>query len=199
MPETEAIKEAEAKLADADEPAPEKIKKKRGRKPAADGAPSKPKTKRNLDNPPVHDMIVEALDVLRDRKGTSLQAIKRYMEENFKIDSSKLSPFIRKALVNGVEDGRIIRTRGTGAFGRFKVKITKPAMIKKRQAPENYAELPMTNKRSRPNAPKKEKAAAAPIEKDASPKQKSTKPSKVETPKPSPKKGPKSKKGRKKN
>ncbi|XP_058465483.1 histone H1A, sperm-like [Malaya genurostris] len=193
MPETEAIKEAEAaKPEDVGEPLPEKTKKKRGRPAAADGT-AKPKVKRNLDTPPVHDMIVEALDVLRDRKGTTLPAIKRYMEENFKVDSTKLSPFIRRALVNGVNDGHIIRTRGTGAMGRFKVKTAKPTMLKKRQAPQDYTELPMIKKRSRPTMPKKEKVAP---EKDESPKQKSTKPSKVETAKSSPKKAPKPKKGR---
>ncbi|XP_053686044.1 histone H1-like [Sabethes cyaneus] len=182
---SEGLKTADAETASQDK------KKKRGPKPKEKS--DKPKPKRsNLDNPPIHDMIVEALETLKERKGVTLQAIKRYLEENYKVDSSKLSAHIRRALLHGVDDGHIIRTRGHGAMGRFKVKIAKPSMIKKRQAPEDYVELPMT-KKSKPRATKTPPKKVESVQDNtSSPKQKSTK-SKVEV---TPKKGPKPKKGR---
>ncbi|XP_055527773.1 histone H1B-like [Wyeomyia smithii] len=182
---------AESKAADSELPSQDK-KKKRGPKPKEKS--DKPKPKRsNLDTPPIHDMIVEALETLKERRGVTLHAIKRYLEENYKVDASKLSARIRRALLHGIDEGHIIRTRGHGAMGRFKVKTTKPSMIKKRQAPEDYVELPMVNRQSRPankRAPKK--VDSSPVD-TSSPKQKPTKPSKAEV---TPKKGPKPKKGR---
>ncbi|XP_065077916.1 histone H1-I-like [Ochlerotatus camptorhynchus] len=127
---------------------PEKKPRKSRKKSAKDEGGEKPKKPRprNTDNPPVHDMIIEALDVLDERKGVTLYAIKRYLEDNYHVDMTKVAVHVRKVLKNGVDNGDIIRTRGVGAMGRFKVKHTKPTMLKKRCAPEDYQQLPYINK-----------------------------------------------------
>merc|ERR1711944_359068 len=70
------------------------------------------------------------IEGLKERKGSSLVAIKKYIATNYKIDPSKHSHFIKKALTSGVEKKTIVQTKGTGASGSFKlakVEVKKPA------------------------------------------------------------------------
>ncbi|EAT41720.1 AAEL006665-PA [Aedes aegypti] len=76
---------------------------------------------RTLKNPPVNEMVKSALKALKNRKGSSLYAIKRYIGANYECNVAKLSPFIRKALKAGIEKGTLIRTTGIGASGSFKL------------------------------------------------------------------------------
>ncbi|XP_055591082.1 histone H1A, sperm-like [Uranotaenia lowii] len=102
----------------------------------------------SLDKMQIHDQIIEALETLKERKGASLIAIKRYLEDNYKTDTQRQSAHIRKIIIDGVESGDIIRTRGVGAFGRFKIApTTKKITIKKRKAPEDYQEIPAVKHR----------------------------------------------------
>uniref|UniRef100_A0A1Q3EVE2 Putative histone h1 n=1 Tax=Culex tarsalis TaxID=7177 RepID=A0A1Q3EVE2_CULTA len=107
--------------------------------------PGRPKGKAKLtgfETPPIHDMVIEALETLQDRKGVTLQAIKRFTEENYKVDLQRQGVRIRKAVLAGVESGDIIRTHGAGAAGRFKLKPFKVVVANKRAAPEDYVQLP---------------------------------------------------------
>merc|ERR1712061_519613 len=74
-------------------------------------------------------MVKAAIEGLKERKGSSLVAIKKYIATNYKIDPSKHSHFIKKALTSGVEKKTIVQTKGTGASGSFKlakVEVKKP-------------------------------------------------------------------------
>ena len=55
---------------------------------------------------PVHprtsEMVGNAIKSLKERGGSSLQAIKKYIAVNYKVDSEKLSPFIKKYLKSAV-------------------------------------------------------------------------------------------------
>ncbi|EAT35970.1 AAEL011906-PA [Aedes aegypti] len=81
------------------------------------------KAKKPSTHPPVNDMVVAALNALKERHGTSLQAVKKYIGANYKCDLTKLSPFIKKALKSGVAKGALVQTKGTGASGSFKLKV----------------------------------------------------------------------------
>ena len=76
-------------------------KKKAAAKPKA--APSHPKTT---------VMIVAAIKALKDRKGSSLPAIKKYIAANYKVDTVKLAPFIKKGLKSLVEKKALIQVMG---------------------------------------------------------------------------------------
>ncbi|XP_058827240.1 uncharacterized protein LOC131687205 [Topomyia yanbarensis] len=91
------------------------------------------KPKQPAAHPPVNDMVLAAIKTLKERNGSSLQAIKKYIAANYKCDVAKLSTFIKKALKSGVEKGKLIQTKGTGASGSFKIKADakKPAVGKK--------------------------------------------------------------------
>ena len=72
-------------------------------------------------HPPVAQMVNAAISTLKERKGSSLAAIKKYMAANYKVDAAKLSPFIRRYLKKAVTDGKLVQTKGTGASGSFRL------------------------------------------------------------------------------
>ena len=54
---------------------------------------TKPKAKPT--HPPTAAMVVAAVKALKETKGSSLPAIKKYIAANYKVDIVKISPFIR--------------------------------------------------------------------------------------------------------
>merc|ERR1712036_136319 len=80
-------------------------------------------------------MVVKAIEDLKERKGSSLAAIKKYIGANYKVDLAKVSVFIRKALKSGIEKKTLVASAGMG--GRFKIAKTeskpKPKKMPRRQ------------------------------------------------------------------
>merc|ERR1712172_15591 len=104
-------------------------------------------------HPPSSVMIVKAIEDLKEKKGSSLASIKKYIGANYKVDLTKLSVHIRRALKSGIEKKTI--TASAGMAGRFKI-------AKAESKPK-----------AKPKTPKKVKT----------PSKKKTKPSKKATPK----------------
>lgn len=52
-------------------------------------------------------MVTSAIKELKEKKGSSLPAIKKYLASNYKVDPAKLAPFIRKFLKAAVVNGTI--------------------------------------------------------------------------------------------
>ena len=90
---------------------------------------SKGKAKAVPTHPKVSAMVTSSISALKERGGSSLQAIKKYMSANYKVDVEKLSPFIRKYLKSAVAAGALVQTKGKGATGSFKLsaKSDKPS------------------------------------------------------------------------
>uniref|UniRef100_A0A1A9ZPV1 H15 domain-containing protein n=1 Tax=Glossina pallidipes TaxID=7398 RepID=A0A1A9ZPV1_GLOPL len=65
-------------------------------------------------------IVTEAI-ILVERGGSSLLAIKKYINGTYKCDSQKLAPFIKKYLKTSVASGKLIQTKGKGASGSFKL------------------------------------------------------------------------------
>lgn len=88
---------------------------------------------------PVHprtsEMVSNAIKSLKERGGSSLQAIKKYIAANYKVDSEKLSPFIKKYLKSAVASGELVQTKGKGASGSFKLAAAKPEKVAVAAAP----------------------------------------------------------------
>ncbi|XP_060864371.1 histone H1A, sperm-like [Metopolophium dirhodum] len=83
-------------------------------------------------------MVTSAIKELKEKKGSSLPAIKKYLAANYKVDPAKLAPFIRKFLKAAVANGAVVQTKGTGASGHFKlsvaeVKAKKVVVAKKKE------------------------------------------------------------------
>ena len=129
-------------------------------------APKKTKSsKKKPRTKPVHprtsEMVVNAIKSLKERGGSSLQAIKKYIAANYKVDSEKLSPFIKKYLKTAVASGELVQTKGKGASGSFKL-----AAAKTEKAP-----VPTAPARGRAaSAPKAKKQSAAKVKKAKAPK-----------------------------
>ncbi|CAM1154412.1 HIST1H1A (predicted), partial [Pycnogonum litorale] len=85
--------------------------------------------------PTTSAMVMNAVKTLHDRNGSSLSAIKKFLTSEYKVDVSKRSSLIRKCLTTAAADGKLVRTKGTGANGSFKLssadKTTKKTSPKK--------------------------------------------------------------------
>ena len=66
--------------------------------PKKKAAPKKPAT-----HPTTAVMVAAAITALKDKKGSSRAAIKKYIAANHKVDIVKLGPHLKKALKAGVE------------------------------------------------------------------------------------------------
>jgi len=164
---------------------------------AAAAASKKPRTKPS--HPPTSDMVNAAIKSLKERGGSSLQAIKKYISANYKVDAEKLAPFIRKYLKSAVASGALTQPKGKGASGSFKLSVKsegKPAATgaKKTAAAAKKPAKPKGEKKAKPAAAKKaavKKPAAAAAKKAKKSPSKAKKVAKPPTKKP---KSPKPKK-----
>lgn len=142
------------------------------KKKAKATAAKKPKTAPS--HPKVSEMVVESISTLKERGGSSLQAIKKHITANNKVDIDRLTPFIRKYLRQAVENGTLVQTKGKGANGSFKIggaapksKTEKPKekKVKKETATPKKAKTPV-KKALKPKAKvaeKKKPAAKKPV------------------------------------
>lgn len=112
------------------------------KKSKAKTAAKKPKTAPS--HPKVADMVVDAITNLKERGGSSLQAIKKHIGANHKVDLDRLTPFIKKYLKSAVVSGSLVQTKGKGATGSFKLsasgqKTKKPVKEVKKVAKKETA------------------------------------------------------------
>ena len=128
-------------------------------------------------HPPVATMVVAAITALKERNGSSLAAIKKYIAGNYKCDVAKLAPFIRKFLKKAVEDGKLKQIKASYKVDKTKVekpkkKPTKKPAAKPKKAKKAKAKTP--KKASKPKKVKTPKKAAAKPKKPAAKKVKKT-------------------------
>ena len=132
------------------------------------------KPKAPAAHPPVATMVVAAITALKERNGSSLAAIKKYMAANYKCEVAKLAPFIRKFLKKAVEEGKLKQVKASYKVDKTKLEKPKKKPAKKAAKPKK-AKSPKkkTTKAKKPKTdkPKKEKAA----------KKKTAKPKKAKT------------------
>ncbi|VDP91591.1 unnamed protein product [Echinostoma caproni] len=128
------------------------------------------------NHPPYGDMIKHAVKELKERNGSSRQAITKFIKAHYKVDE-KAENHIRRALVAAVKSGKLVHTKGIGASGSFKLaekamkaKAAHPKAVKKPKTPKK------TVKKVRTVTPK---AAGAKKPKSVKPKT----PKKAKTPK----------------
>merc|ERR1712087_1011447 len=106
-------------------------------------------------------MIAAAIAALKDRTGSSRQAILKYICANYKVDAAKAGQHLRMALKAGIKKGtlKMAKESGKGA-GCFKlVKVEKPKKAKKAVKPKKPAAKPK-KAAAKPKAAKKAPAKA---------------------------------------
>ncbi len=129
-------------------------------------------------------MIKTAIVSLKDRKGSSRQAIEKFIKANFAVGETMAGP-LKLALKKGVEKGTILQVKGKGASGSFKLakvdkvvkkpaakKVAKKAPVKKAvakkvKAPKPSAAAKKPAKKAAAKAAKKAPAKKAPAKKPA--------------------------------
>ena len=134
----------------------------------AEKAKSKPKP---AEHPKYSDMIAAAIVALKERSGSSRQAILKYISANYKV-GDHAGTHLKLALKRGVTSGALKQVKGTGASGSFKV-ADKPKVAKKKPAAKNPAakKTPAKKAAKKPAAKKTPKKA-----KKATPKKAAKKP-----------------------
>merc|ERR1712096_283604 len=116
------------------------------------------------DHPTWEVMTITAVTALKTRKGVSAQAMRKYLEANYKVKDGFKTHF-KAALKKLVADGTVVQMSGVGASGSFKLgKVVVPKNVKK-PAPKKVA-------------PKKKAAAKNPAKKAATKKSAAKKPAK---------------------
>ena len=137
----------------------------------SDGSPAKKAEKKKAapkkpaDHPKYSEMIAAAITALKERTGSSRQAIVKYISANYKVGDSA-GTHVKLALKRGVASGALKQVKGAGASGSFKnvekakPKAKKPAAkkpaAKKVKKPAAVAKKPAAKK-----TPKKAKKPAA--------------------------------------
>jgi len=172
------------------------------------------------EHPAYEDMIVGAVKALNDKKGSSRQAIVKYIKSNHKVPEN-VELRIKLALKRMEKKGSLTHTKGSGASGSFRVteskkptkkltkqkpkKVKKPAAAKKTAKPKSTKKVksPAKQKKSKPKTAKKATTEKKPKKPD-SPKKAAASPKKApqgktakNVKKDSPKKTKASKKGKK--
>merc|ERR1711887_447629 len=128
---------------------------------------SKPKAP--AAHPKYSVMIAAAITTLKDRTGSSRQAILKYICANYKVDAAKAATQVRLALKRGVAKGalKMARASGKGAGSYKLVKVAKAKKVKKAKKPAakkakkpKAAKKPAAKKAKKPAAKKAKKPAA---------------------------------------
>lgn len=142
--------------------------------PAAAGAKAKKprktgaaKPKKASDHPKYSQMIKDALGVLKERGGSSRQAILKYIVKQYRLagDEKTINAHLKLALRAGVKNGTLKQSKGTGASGSFRIGEKKTSEKKAKPVKKAGAAKPKKvrkPKAAKPSGTKKPKAAGSP-------------------------------------
>ena len=125
------------------------------------------KPAKKAEHPTFAVMIAAAVASLKERKGSSRQAIEKYICANYKV-GPKYSSHFKMALRRGVENGALVQTKGAGASGSFKLAKAEPVKkptVKKPVAKKTVAKKPAAKKAPAKKVVKKTPAKKAPAKK----------------------------------
>ena len=145
------------------------------------------KPKKPSDHPKYSEMVGKAISALKERGGSSRQAILKYIMANFNVgkDAKPVNARLKLALRSGVKNKNLKQAKGTGASGSFRigeVKVAKkPTKAKKAAKPK--AAKPKKVKKPAAKKAAVEKKAAKPKSKKPAVKKAAAKPKKAKTPK----------------
>merc|ERR1712178_372103 len=124
------------------------------------------KPKAPAAHPPYANMIKAAIKALGDKKGSSRQAILKYVCANYKVDAAKAASRVRIALKKLVDSKAIVAAAAAGkkGSGSFKLPAKEPKAAKPKAAKKPAAKKPKAAKKPAAKKPaaKKPKAAKKP-------------------------------------
>ena len=119
---------------------------------------TKMSTKKSSAHPTYAEMISSAISTLKDRTGSSRQAIAKFVCANYEVDADKAALHLRRALKKGVEDG-VFKTARKSGKGAGSYKLVLVVKKKKKAAAVKKPKLSTSTKKSGAGAAKKSAAA----------------------------------------
>lgn len=137
------------------------------------------------DHPHYRDMIKDALTSLKERGGSSRQAILKYIIGNYKIsvEEKTANNHLKMALRAGVKNGTLTQSKGQGASGSFRLGEEKAKKSHKKKetvsTPQKKAKKTASPKKAKKPTPAKKTKKSKPAKKAKSPKKKAGKKSKA--------------------
>ncbi|XP_045591925.1 histone H1-delta [Procambarus clarkii] len=133
---------------------------------AASPAPAKKASKKGVKKTAAHpkysSMVANAISALKERNGSSRQAILKYIVATYKVEEKAATTHLKLALKRGVTSGALKQVKGAGASGSFR--INKPDTDAK---PKVAAKKPAAKKASPKKPAAKKPAAKKPAAKKA--------------------------------
>merc|ERR1711936_334472 len=119
---------------------------------AEEKAPKVTKAAKPAAHPPYANMIVAAIKALKDKKGSSRQAILKYVVANNKVEADKAAVRVKLALRKMVAAKKVVAAAAAGKKGAGSFKLP---------AKEPKAKKPAAKKAKKPKAAKKPAAKKA--------------------------------------
>ena len=124
----------------------------------ADASPKKKvaaKPKKPAAHPKYSEMVGKTIAALKERGGSSRQAILKYIMANFNVgkDAKTVNVHLKLSLRAGVKNKSLKQSKGTGASGSFKIGVVKPK--KKPAAKPKKAVKPKAAKPKKVKTPKR--------------------------------------------
>ena len=107
------------------------------------------KPKKVAAHPKYSDMVKTAVGSLKERGGSSRQALLKYIMANFNVgsDAKSVNSHLKVALRNGVKNGFLKQSKGTGTAGSFKLgELPKPKKPAVKKAKKPAAKKPAAKK-----------------------------------------------------
>ena len=128
--------------------------------------PKKAAAKKPADHPKYSEMTAAAIVSLKERTGSSRQAILKYIQSNYKVKDNA-STHVKACLKRGVVAGTLRQVKGTGASGSFKLadKPKAPKAKKAKKAVAKKAKKPAKKAKKTPKKAAKKPAAKKPAAK----------------------------------
>ncbi|XP_038641734.1 histone H1-like [Scyliorhinus canicula] len=133
--------------------------------------------RKKLEGPGLAELIHKIVADSGDRKGVSLQAIKKQLRSK-EVDVDKRGSQIKQSVKRSVDNGSLVQVKGTGASGSFKIvkKTTGGKMIK-----TGAGKKPLVKKAAAKKSPKKAAPKKAAPKKPAAKKPAAKKPAAKKT------------------
>merc|ERR1712071_161522 len=137
-------------------------------KPKAAKAKKASKPKAPAVHPTYIQMVSAAIAALKERKGSSRQAVLKYIMANYKLgnDQKPVNSRLKIALRNGTEKGVLTNVgKSTGASGSFKLGEKAAAKPKAKKSPKKAAKKPAAKPAAAAKKTPAKKAAKKPAAK----------------------------------
>jgi len=124
------------------------------------------KAKKPADHPTYASMVKDAITALKERGGSSRQAILKYIVKHNKVgqDEKAVNAHLKVALRSGIKSGSLKQSKGVGASGSFRLgekKEVKVEKLKTKASAQSKVKKTAGSPKKSASSPKKAKAAGS--------------------------------------